>query len=181
MQSDSDLVRLFQTGDRGAFEELVNRYYQRIYRLAYASLKSGDDAADVTQEVFQRAYTGLHRFRFKAEPFSWLFRTMSNVCREYNRKRRLDLDIVEVEPSNDSFENALLARWELEHLRRCVLGLPRRQRDVFLLRVFEDRSVEQTAQILGCRKGTVKSLLHSALNTIHDIAERDLPRKPDNG
>ena len=77
MQQDSDatLVRRIQKGDAAAFTALVERYQDRIYRLATGMLYAPDAAADATQEVFMRAYTGLPRFRFGSSVYTWLYAT----------------------------------------------------------------------------------------------------------
>ena len=88
VESDNALVRRFQRGDEAAFEQFVERHHERVYRLARVRLDTDSDAADVTQEVFLHAYTGLGRFRFGAAPFTWLYRTTRNVCSEHNRRQR---------------------------------------------------------------------------------------------
>jgi RNA polymerase sigma-70 factor (ECF subfamily) len=168
VQSDTDreLVKRFQGGDEAAFAELVRRHQDRIFRLTRVRLHTPQQAADAAQDVFVRAYRGLRGFLFTAEPFTWLYRTMINVCNEYNRRaqregrlfRELDdqTDDAAAEPQHD--DDA-----ETRALRARVAALPARQREVVTLRIFEDLSVEATARAMGCRPGTVKALLHKAL------------------
>ena len=169
--SDTELVRRFQRGDQQAFEVLVERYHQRVFRMASVSLIVPEHSADVAQEVFVRAYRGLRTFRFQAQPYTWLFKTMKNVCREYNRKERYvaqEMDTLLVE---NKMELNLHNKNQLTAIRRLLKTLPSRQRDVVLLRVFEDQSVEETAKAMNCRPGTVKALLHQALKKIRAETE----------
>ena len=98
-QSDVELVRQFKSGETRAFDIIVERFQDRIYRLACVWLYDPQNAADATQEVFVRAYTGLRRFRFRSHPFTWLYRTARNVCSEFNRARRAEP--LEHEPTED--------------------------------------------------------------------------------
>ncbi len=166
------LVKQFQHGDMDAFESFVRCYQDRLYRLACIYLDHSRDAEDATQEVFLRAYQGLPRFRFGSSPFTWLFRVLKNVCSEFNRKHRRNQEISETElqevlVSEDTADREL----RIAEIRRLLELLPRRQRDVMVLRLFEAFSIEQTAQIMRCRPGTVKALQHKAMNRIRGIVE----------
>jgi RNA polymerase sigma-70 factor (ECF subfamily) len=147
------------------------RYQDRIYRLATGMLRAPHAAADATQEVFLRAYTGLPRFRFGASVYTWLFATLRNVCRELNRRERPVVDGPPKDIEDCRYEPARRAGAEerLERVMRRVRDLPQRQRDVFLLRIFEGLSVAETAKVLRCREGTVKVHLHRAMNAIRDV------------
>jgi RNA polymerase sigma-70 factor (ECF subfamily) len=189
--SDPELVRAFRSGDRSAFETLVGRHQDRVFRLVHAWLHDPQLAEDATQEVFMRAFRGLKGFRYRAEPFTWLYRTARHVCAEFNRRRRWStLDQAPalfdsrspnpadgVVPAND-FENlpdsggdeTAIETIEREHiarqLRKLIAVLPTRQREVVMLRVFEEMSVRETAAAMGCREGTVKALLHKAMGRL---------------
>lgn len=167
--SDNELVRQFKSGDSRAFDAIVERFQDRVYRLACVWLYDAQNAADATQEVFVRSYTGLRRFHFRSEPFTWLYRTTRNVCSEFNRVRRGEP--LEQEPA-DAREAPERAVSELERARRVrqlVARLPARQQEVVMLRIFEDLSVGETARLMGCREGTVKALLHKATNNLKRV------------
>ena len=164
--TDKELVKRFQRGDQEAFELLVERYHRQFFRMASVSLVVPEHAADVTQEVFIRAYRGLPRFRFQAEPYTWLYRTMKNVCREFNRKERYVAREMEDVESTNSLEKQTADRQQLKKVRQVLEELPERQREVVLLRIFEERSVAETARAMKCRPGTVKALLHQALQKL---------------
>lgn len=173
--SDEQLVRRFQRGDTAAFEQFVERHQDRIFRLASAWLYAPDAAADAAQDVFLRAYTGLPRFRFRAAPFTWLYRTLRNVCREYNRRTAahpLPLEDRDVVVADEAPRRAASDRRLSRTLER-IGTLPERQREVILLRVFEEMSVEDTARTLGCRPGTVKAQLNRALGRLRTLESQD--------
>lgn len=164
--SDAELVRRFKGGDRDAFTGLVRRHQDRIFRLALVLLDDKQNATDAAQEVFLRAFKGLARFRFQAEPFTWLFRTTKNVCREYNRAR--SFETLEREPI-DATPNPAAGLDQAQSARvikALVMDLPERQRDAVMLRVFEELSTNDTARAMGCRPGTVKALLHKAIQRL---------------
>ena len=173
-KSDKELIKQFLAGDEGAFDIFVRRHQDRIYRLACARLYSSHDAVDVAQEVFLRAYKGLRRFRFHAEPFTWLYRTLENVCNEYNRRtvrdRELSRHLDDFAEPNISTQDGT-EQLHMQQVRKVIEQLPKRQQDVVLLRIFEGMSVEETAVTLKCRQGTVKAHLHKALNNLRSYFE----------
>ncbi len=159
--TDSELVRQFQRGDALAFDALVRRYQDRIFRLASLWLYDASRADDAAQEVFLRAYQSLPRFRFRAQPFTWLYRTARLVCFEMNRQRKHDplpAEGLETSVPGNAGEHEIA----LAEVRTLIAELPERQREVIVLRLFEDCSVKETAAAMGCREGTVKALLYKA-------------------
>ncbi len=160
--SDVKLVQRFKSGDPDAFDAIVRRFQDRIFRLACIWLHDDQHAGDATQEVFLRGFKGLRAFRFRSAPFTWLYRTTKNVCNEFNRKRRTEpLDDEPADPT--SAPERQVADYETaRQVRQLVAVLPERQREVVMLRVFEEFSVQETARAMGCREGTVKALLHKA-------------------
>lgn len=169
--TDNALIKRFQRGDTAAFEQFVTRHQDRIFRLATAQLYVTRDAADATQEVFLRAFTGLPGFRFGAEPFTWLYRATKNVCLEFNRRasRTTPLEAADMLTTDAGVAGQLDAMNVGARVRAVVARLPERQRDVVLLRIFEDLSVAETARALRCREGTVKALLSKAMNSLRGL------------
>jgi RNA polymerase sigma-70 factor (ECF subfamily) len=161
-KSDVELVKEFKAGSAGAFDAIVGRFQDRIYRLTCVWLYDPQHADDATQEVFLRAHKGLRRFRFRAAPFTWLYRTTRYVCNEFNRRRRNEpLDDEPADGTADPHRH--VAQFDTaSRVRKLVASLPARQREVVLLRIFEELSVAETAKAMGCREGTVKALLHKA-------------------
>ncbi len=171
--SDRELVKRFQRGDESAFEALVRRHQDRMYRLAGLRLYRSEEADDAAQEVFLRAYKGLRRFHFGAEPFTWMYRTMINVCNEHNRRvrraQRLQAGLM-AEPVQEASMPHEHEPADTQAVRSLVGRLPARQQEVVTLRIFEDLSVEDTAKAMGCRPGTVKALLHKAMHKLRQGA-----------
>ncbi len=160
--SDEYLVRRFQGGDITAFDTLVRRHQDRIYRMAAVWLYDAEFAGDVTQEVFLRSFKGLRSFRFRSAPFTWLYGMTKNVCREQNRRRTpIALEFEPVDPAANP-EAEVSQHEAARDVRKLVATLPKRQQEVVLLRLFEDMSVRETAKAMSCREGTVKALLHKA-------------------
>lgn len=160
--SDAQLVRQFQAGDPKAFDIVVRRFQDRVFRLACVWLYDEQQAADAAQEVFLRGYKGLRSFRFRSTPFTWLYRTTRNVCNEFNRRRRHEpLDAPRADPAAAPARDAT-GYETARRVRELVAVLPERQREVVMLRIFEELSVRDTASAMGCREGTVKALLHKA-------------------
>ena len=169
-KSDKELIKLFLAGDQNAFNSFVQRHQDRIYRLACAKLYVGDDAVDAAQEAFLRAYKGFGRFRFQAEPFTWLYKTLENVCNEFNRRAVRDRKIGQMLIEQNPVVNELVADGSedihMQQVRQLIYQLPKRQQEVVLLRIFEGMSVEETATILKCSAGTIKANLHKAVNNL---------------
>ena len=167
---DSELVRRFQRGDTAAFAQFVQRHQDRVYRFAQALLYRPEDARDAAQEVFLRAMGGLKGFLFQAAPRTWLLRVTRNVCREHNRRLRRHANV----DALAAWESPLLATEakdtdDHDRLRRAVAALPERQREVVILRMFEDLSVVDTARAMGCREGTVKAHLNKAVGNLRGL------------
>ncbi|MEC8596583.1 MAG: RNA polymerase sigma factor [SAR324 cluster bacterium] len=163
-QTDEELVRAFQRGDRQAFGRLIERHQDRLYRLALAWLGNSDFAEDAVQEAFLRGFNSLPRFRFGATPFSWLYRTLRNICHEINRRQSKlkAFGDAELDIQTDQTGHRAAGEQSLERIRALIAKLPTRQQEVVLLRLFEECSEEETANAMGCRRGTVKALLHKA-------------------
>ncbi len=184
--SDRQLVKQFQKGDSVALDVFIRRHQDRLMRIALVTLYAAKDAEDAVQETFLRAYKGLSSFRFSAEPFTWMYRTLKNVCSELNKKQtrfQNSSDYGNVEDTLRQEQDEMgegFATFQLAaQVRKLVDGLPPQQREVVLLRVFEELSVQHTAKILGCKEGTVKAHLHKAMKNLRigseqlHIAKRD--------
>ena len=165
-KTDEELVREFQRGNIDAFDTMVRRHQDRICRIAAVWLHDQQHSADVAQEVFLRSFKGLGSFRFGSAPFTWLYRTTKNVCHEHNRRRKTEP--LDFEPIDDfaSPESEVSQQHAAREVRQLVAELPDRQKEVVLLRVFEDLSVRDTAKAMRCREGTVKALLHKAMQRL---------------
>ncbi|MBT8099272.1 MAG: RNA polymerase sigma factor, partial [Gammaproteobacteria bacterium] len=124
------------------------------------------------QEVFVRGFKGLRSFRFRSAPFTWLYRTTRNVCNEFNRVRRSEPLDAEPRDWSKTPEGLVAVHEKAQRVREFVARLPERQREVVVLRIFEDLSVKEAAKLMGCREGTVKALLHKATASLRIAVDK---------
>ncbi len=172
-ESDHALMQRLARGERAALEPLMARHYTRLYRIALGYLRQPDDALDAVQEAFVRAFQHASSWKEQAEPGAWLTRiTINQAIDRYRRGRRRreteeplgegDRDARFVS-SGPSAERRVFGRELRERVERALLGLPDRQRAVFVLRHYEELPLEEISRALEMNLGTVKSNLHRAL------------------
>ena len=167
------VVERARRGDIRAYEELVRRYQDVAFRLAYTILGSADEAEDATQEGFVRAYQALDRFRPGAPVQPWLLTIVSNAARTRRataaRRPTLTLQAAISHSSDDSAQSPEAVALVAEK-RRELLGAVNALRDddqrVIAYRYFLDLSEAEMAELLGCARGTVKSRLSRALGRL---------------
>jgi RNA polymerase sigma-70 factor (ECF subfamily) len=174
--SDWELVQRSRTGDRDAFRELVERYRRRIAALAIGMLRNRDDALDIVQETFTKAYQNLDRFKGDAAFYTWVYRIAYNLCVDHQRREAKQPQVpLEVDerggqlqpppedgPRRDQpFERARDAEIAAR-VREAINDLTPDHRAVILLRELEGLSYAEISQVLDCPKGTVMSRLHYA-------------------
>jgi RNA polymerase sigma-70 factor (ECF subfamily) len=174
-------LRAFEAGEQAAFGELVRRYEESVFKLVRRYAVSTDDARDVTQRVFLQALEAarrtLPRFLARGEelPFkAWLFRIAINVgknhVRDGSRWLRAPLEAAVERPQPTPDAQARLERAEAERrVRQAVLQLPRRQREVFALRVDAGLSFAEVAAALGITEGNAKAHFHYALKRLREV------------
>ncbi len=193
-EDDSPLVRRVLAGDARAFEEVMRRFNQRLFRLARATLRDDAEAEDVLQDAYLSAFRGLDRFRGDASLGTWLSRLVLNECLGRQRRAARRERIAPAVPAEDVREihematddrdapDVLAAREQVRALlERKLDELPEDFRTVFVLRSVEELSVEETANCLGLPEATVRSrhfrarhLLREALAGTIDSAERGM-------
>lgn len=162
-------VRAFLRGERQAFDDLARAYRPRIFGICYRYTGRPEDAEDLTQEVLLRVYRGLGTFRAEARFSTWLYRVAANACSSWlaseakRQKAPLPEDVVD--PSPTPLER--LRRKETgARVRRAVAALPDRQRMTLVLRVYEELSLREVAEIMECPVGTVKANYFFALKNL---------------
>ncbi len=170
---DSSLVARAQAGDLRAFEELVERHRRRIYSLAYRMTQKHEDADDVIQETFVRAYTNLRRFDLK-RPFSnWLYTIAANLCLDRQRRAKREHRVAWEHVEDTRLETApataavMPEKYTQNGELRCELQdaisrLPDRQRAALVLFEVEGLKITEVAELMQCSEGAVKSTLHRA-------------------
>lgn len=192
MLRDEELVVRSQNGDIDAFEELVNRYERKIYTVAYRLINNPDDASDLTQEAFLKAFQGIKSFRGEASFLTWMCRIVTNVCRDELRKRyrkpvdrledKITLDEGEVTrqvSSHDPGPEELYEKKELqERLQDLIATLSPEFRLALVLRDIQGFSYEEIAKHLDCSLGTVKSRINRARNYLKEKLILDREQNP---
>lgn len=164
---DLELVRLFLAGRREAFDAIVERHRRQVYQLCYRFAGNHEDAADLTQDVFVRAFRGLRGFKGQASLATWLYRIAVNVSlnRAALKKPQTEsIDAVQhVDPRAPNPLAALLAEEHAARVRAAIRRLPPKQRATVILRVYHDLPHEQIAQALDSTVGAVKANFFHAL------------------
>lgn len=173
---DRILVERCQAGELDAYEILVGRYRQRVYSLAYGMLRNEQDAVDLSQETFVKAWQAIRGFKKNASFYTWLYRITTNLCIDFVRKRDRrptvpfeeavdpDSDVdVEVAPSSQPSPSEEVRRKELrEQIDAALQELSAEHRVVIQLREYEGLDYAEIAKVVGCQIGTVMSRLHYA-------------------
>jgi len=164
-------------GDRDAFGKLVQSYQRRVYMTAYRMMGNHDDASDVVQDAFIRAYRGISRFDGRSDFFTWLYRILVNVALNHlrQRRRRRSVAIEEVvlpppqaEEAGDDPRRALELKRMVYEIGRALDMLPATQRATLVLVILEGLPYREAAEILECSEGTVAWRVHEARRLLRD-------------
>jgi RNA polymerase sigma-70 factor, ECF subfamily len=167
---DAAAVALARTGDSDAFRLLVERHGRRLFRLAFRLMANEEDAEDVVQETFLRAYRGLDRFDERAGVGTWLHRIATNCALDLLRvrKRRADPGPPSVPPGPE----ALVQGGELQARIGVALGsMTPAERVAFTLRHFEGGTTEEISEILGCSPNATKQAVFRAVQKLRQALE----------
>ncbi len=165
-EPDQDLLGLAAAGDQPAFAELVRRHQGWVFQLAYRFSRDRQDAEELTQEIFFRAWRNARSFRGESAFTTWLYRLAVNACLNFKQGRKArpdplplagDLEAGEIQAADD-----LVAREREARLRGALDALPARQRMALALASFEDKSYEEIAEAMGVSVASVESLLFRA-------------------
>jgi RNA polymerase sigma-70 factor, ECF subfamily len=170
---DRALVSACQQGRRPAFDVLVERHQRPVYQLCYRFMGNHEDAADLTQEVFLRAYRALPRFRAESSVSTWLYRIGVNACLNRVSVRRaphvaLD-DAPELTAPPADPASSMIASDQALVVRAAIARLPERQRATVVLRMYQEKSHREIADILGTTEGAAKANLFHALRSLKKL------------
>ena len=179
--SDRDLMARLAAGDKGALDPLMERHHRRLYRIALGYLRDPDLALDAVQETFVKAFQNAARWDGRAEVAPWLVRIAVNQSidqyRRVRRRRTAEEPLAEgdhdatLAVDDAAPDRRVLGREIGERIQSALLGLPDRQRAVFVLRHCEEMTLEEIAQSLQMNLGTVKSALHRAVRRLRETLE----------
>jgi RNA polymerase sigma-70 factor, ECF subfamily len=170
---ESALVEACLAGRTGAFDLIVERHRRTVYRLCYRFVGNHEDAADLSQEVFIRAYRGLRNFRKQSSLSTWLYRIGVNVCLNRVNTKLLPTEPIEkrqhVDTRDDSPADRVLKNEQAARVRSAIAHLPRKQRATLILRMYHELSHQQIAAILGSSVGAVKANFFHALGNLKKL------------
>lgn len=167
-KNDDDIIIEAQKGSTVAFDELVRRYRQRVYAVAYQMTKDPEDADDLAQEAFIRAYEAIGRFQVGMKFYTWIYRIVVNLGINMYKKKSRSSNLSPEQESQiparvKSNPAVVIENQELgETIREALQKLPPHQKSVFALRVFQDLSYKEIAETLEISIGTVMSRLNRA-------------------
>ena len=176
--TDADLVEASLAGDRQAFDLIVERHRRHVYQLCYRFVGNHEDASDLAQDVFIRAFRGLKTFKGQASLSTWLYRIAVNVSlNKVGAKgpRAVSLELLHrggderLVSDAETPTEALLRDERAAHVRAAIARLPRKQRATLVLRVYHELPHEQIAAILGSSVGAAKANFFHALNNLKKL------------
>lgn len=175
---DNELVASAQQGDRRAFEELLERHKRKAYRIAFDFTRDREEAKDLSQEAFLKAFVHLKNFDGRSGFYTWFYRIVVNVCLDYKRRHKR----AAIEEFNEGVENQIepshqtpttlspyqhvAAQQMSRKVGAALAGLPPRQRTAFILKNHEGLSIKEIAQMMQTAEGTVKVHLHRAVSAL---------------
>ena len=182
-RTDEELVARAQGGDIESFNQLIVRWERPIYALAYRVIGKEEDARDVCQDAFLRAYRALPGFKGQAKFSSWLYRIALNLCRDWIRRQRRapvsqlpeDADAIEMASETGPVESIedLVARRELSAIvEEAMSELSEEQRTAIILKEYHGMTFQEIADMQGCPLSTVKTRLYQGLSLLRRRLEQ---------
>jgi RNA polymerase sigma-70 factor (ECF subfamily) len=172
-RDDRALVAAALAGEDGAFDQLVERHRRGVYQVCYRFVNNHEDASDLTQETFVRAWKGLRSFKGEAALSTWLYRIAVNASLSRVGARRLEVEPLEsdrfVDHTAEQPGAGLLRAERADAVRRAIAALPDKQRATLILRVYQEMSHQQIADTLGSSVGAVKANFFHALANLKKI------------
>lgn len=182
-EEDRILVSAAKTGDQKAFEDLMKKYRKSVYYMLLKMVYNPDDAEDLTQEAFAKAFTSLHKFDSKFAFSTWLFRIATNNCIDFIRKKKLltysidqpvdeDSDrpfFIDIRDKNYNPNEEMIHSQRSQIIHEAVEKLPQRYKILVKMRYFEEKAYEELADELNLPLGTVKAQLHRARELLNEL------------
>ncbi len=168
------LIKKAQSGDTEAFHALVKLHDERVMILAYQLTHNEQDAEDLYQEAFLKAYKNIKSFRFESQFYTWLYRITVNTAYNFKRKQAR-LNLLEPDEENpgshldwipDEPDNSSDRREVMSAVKEALTILPQKQRTVFILKHLENLKIKDIAKILNISEGTVKRYLFRAMEKL---------------
>ena len=186
MEQELALIRAMQRGDQEAFAKVLAAYEKQVYNLCLRMTANHEDAADLTQEAFLKVWRGVGNYKFESSFSTWIFRLTSNVCIDFlrSKKRRPTISLTQEEEQDGAAElevpdaaplpeEQLLQRERQREIAAAMTQLDEEFRMILTLRVLDDLSYEQIAEVMDLKVGTVKSRLARARTKLKNILTKD--------
>lgn len=171
---DSGLAREAAAGNRDAFDLIVERHRRSVYQVCYRFVNSHEDASDLAQDAFVRAWKGLKNFKGQSALSTWLYRIAVNVCLNRVAEKRPISEPIEspeqfADTRNEGAHHAMVREQRAVAVRKAIASLPDKQRATLILRTYHEMSHQQIAGMLGSSEGAVKANFFHALNNLKKI------------
>ena len=178
LNNDFELIKSFITGDESAFNRLAVKYQERIYWHARRMTGNHLDADEIVQEVLMVLYNKLRTFEFKSSLYTWIYTITNTRSINYLKKKSLRSFFSLDEISNRKFEqndviDNIESKQKVEKIEKVLQKLPVKQREVFVMRNFDELSYEEISKITGKSIGTLKANHFHALNKIKEMIKYD--------
>jgi len=177
---DEDILAACKKGERGAFNHLVRAHQEGVFRVVRRMVQDSDDALDITQDVFIRAYESIDTFRGDAKIFTWLYKIAMNLSLNHLRKRKLRT-LLRLSAEHDTLHSDVPSphrTLEVHELRAlietAIRKLPDKQRAVFVLRYYEELPYEEIASLLNTSVGGLKANYHHAVRKIEEYVRHEM-------
>jgi len=177
-EADINLVERYLAGDMTAFDELMIRYERQIYRVCFRFVNNRDDAMDLAQEVFIKAFEHLSSFRRESSMKTWLYRIAMNHCINHVKKNAREfVEISEtIGSTSSSIQSEMEDREQREHFRILVKRLPPKQKAILEMRINEHLSYEEIASMSGRSISTIKASVFFALEKLRKLVKEPKQR-----
>jgi RNA polymerase sigma-70 factor, ECF subfamily len=170
---EADLVAACLGGQSGAFDVIVERHRRAVYQLCYRFVGNHEDASDLSQDVFLRAYRGLRNFRARSSLGTWLYRIGVNVCLNRVSAKKPQIEPIDadrhLDTRTESPSERLMSAERAARVRAAIAKLPRKQRAVLILRMYQELSHQEIAEVVGSSVGAVKANVFHALQNLKKL------------
>lgn len=178
MDEDLDLINRTEAGEREAFDDLVRKYQKQLYAMLYRMVGNHEDASDLLQKAFVKAFTGLRTFERRAAFKTWLYQIAINLAKNVYRDRarieQVPIDDVIIR-RNPRVLETMIANENRRMLRQSLASLPEKQRMTLMLRVQDEKKFEEIAGIMKCSVGTAKANFHHAVRKLKVVMKAKEP------
>ncbi|MBD3181133.1 sigma-70 family RNA polymerase sigma factor [Candidatus Poribacteria bacterium] len=173
---DAELIRLCQEGDMSAFESIFRKHQNRVYNVTYRMMGNQDDAMDMTQDIFVKAYQKIGKFNFKSSFSTWIYRIAVNHCIDELRKRKRNGQSVPLEEAitkadETTPEKQAVLNDRQQNVWKAINSLKDKDRSIIILRDIEGLSYKEISKVMKCSMGRVKSRIHEARQKLKKILE----------